>query len=62
MSKRFRECSLDQPFLMPPSLQDWLPEDHLARFMVEVTDTLDLREIYADYERKDGRERRPTIP
>src|SRR5882762_2509247 len=55
MSKRFRECSLDQPFLMPPSLQDWLPEDHLARFIVEVTNTLDLGEIYADYERKDGR-------
>src|SRR5258706_14231313 len=55
MSKRFRECSLDQPFLMPPSLQDWLAEDHLARFIVEVADTLDLREIYADYERQDGR-------
>ncbi len=55
MSKRFRECSLDQPFLMPPSLQDWLAEDHLARFIVEVTDTLDLGEIYAEYERKDGR-------
>ncbi|MEP7365299.1 MAG: IS1182 family transposase [Acidobacteriota bacterium] len=55
MSKRFRECSLDQPYLMAPSLQDWLPEDHLARFIGEVVDTLDLREIYAAYERKDGR-------
>lgn len=55
MSKRFRECSLDQPFLLPPALQDWLPQDHLARFIAEVTDRLDLREIYAAYERKDGR-------
>lgn len=55
MSKRFRECSLEQPFLLPPALQDWLPEDHLARFLAEVADTLDLREIYARYERKDGR-------
>jgi transposase len=55
MSKRFRECSLDQPFLMPPSLQDWLPEDHLARFIAEVVDTLDLSAIYAPYGRKDGR-------
>lgn len=55
MSKRFRECSLEQPFLLPPSLQDWLPEDHLARFIAEVAETLDLREIYAEYERKDGR-------
>jgi hypothetical protein len=55
MSKRFRECSQIQPFSMPLSLQDWLAEDHLAGFIVEVTDTLDLREIYAAYERKDGR-------
>jgi transposase len=55
MSKRFRECSLDQPFLLPPSLQDWLPESHLARFIAEVVRHLDLREIYDCYERKDGR-------
>lgn len=55
MAKRFRECSFDQPFLMPPSLQDWLPEGHLARFIADVADQLDLHAIYADYERKDGR-------
>ena len=55
MSKRFRECSLDQPFLLPPSLQDWLPESHLARFIADVVRHLDLREIYDCYERKDGR-------
>src|SRR6185437_8614739 len=31
VNKRFRVCDLNQPFLVPPSLQDWLPEDHLAR-------------------------------
>lgn len=55
MSKRFRTCSLDQPFLFPPSLQDWLPDDHLARFIAEVTETLDLSAIYAAYQRRDGR-------
>ncbi len=55
MSKRFRTCSLDQPFLLPPSLQDWLPENHLARFVADVVHHLDLREIYDCYERKDGR-------
>jgi len=40
--KRFRTCSVDQPFLLPPSLQDWLPDKHLARFIAEVVDTLDL--------------------
>src|SRR6202453_2035530 len=55
MSKRFRACSLDQEFLLPPSLQDWLPEDHLARFIADVVNELDLSAIYAEYERKDGR-------
>lgn len=55
MNKRFRVCDLDQPYLLPPSLQDWLPENHLARFIAEVGNELDLSEIYAAYERKDGR-------
>jgi transposase len=55
MNKCFRPCSLDQPFLLPPSLQDWLPENHLARFVAEITETLDLSEIYACYKRNDGR-------
>jgi transposase len=48
-------CDLDQPFLFPPSLQDWLPEGHLARFVADVTDELDLSTIYAEYERNNGR-------
>ena len=55
MSQRFRTCSLDQPFLLPPSLQQWLPEDHLARFLAEVVERLDLSAIYVCYEREDGR-------
>jgi transposase len=55
VSKRFRSCSHDQPFLLPPSLQDWLPEDHLARFVADVMNELDLSAIYAEYERSDGR-------
>ena len=55
MSKQFRTCTLDQPFLLPPSLQDWLPENHLARFIADVTDKLDLLQIMAEYTRRDGR-------
>ena len=55
MNKRFRACSHDQPFLLPPSLQDWLPESHLARFITDVMNELDLTSIYASYERSDGR-------
>jgi transposase len=55
VSKNFRTCDLEQPFLLPPSLQDWLPESHLARFIAELTNGLDLSEIYGFYGRRDGR-------
>src|SRR4051794_31946644 len=51
----FRTCDLDQPFLLPPSLQDWLPENHLARFVAELANGLDLSNIYGFYGRRDGR-------
>jgi transposase len=55
MNKQFRSCSLEQPLLLPPDLHDWLPENHLARFVADVVHHLDLSEIYDGYERKDGR-------
>ena len=55
MSKQFRNCDLNQAYLLPPSLQDWLPEGHLARFVADLVDTLDLSAIYAQYEEGDGR-------
>jgi len=55
MSKRFRECSLDQDYLLPPSLHDWLPENHLARFIAEVSEQLDLGQVHASYQTGDGR-------
>lgn len=42
MAKRFRTCSLDQPYLLPHSLDDWLPEAHLV---AEVVAELDLSAI-----------------
>ncbi len=47
MAYNFVPCDRDQPFLMPPSLDDWLPKDHLARFVVAVVETLDLAAFYA---------------
>jgi len=55
MSKQFRNCDLNQAYLLPPSLQDWLPEGHLARFVADLVETLDLSAIYAKYEEGDGR-------
>jgi transposase len=43
----FISCDRDQQFLMPPSLNEWLPKDHLARFVVEIVDMLDLSPFYA---------------
>lgn len=36
-------------FLMPPSVQDWLPKEHLARFVVEIVEQLDLRVLRESY-------------
>jgi transposase len=40
-------------FLLPPSLRDWLPEDHLVYFVGDVVDQLDLSKIESVYERDD---------
>jgi transposase len=55
MGKSFRSDDLDQGLLLPPSLHDWLPENHLAHFVAEVVKQLDLRAIYESYEEGDGR-------
>lgn len=47
MGYNFISCDRDQQFLMPPSLDEWLPKDHLARFVVEMVDLLDLSAFYA---------------
>lgn len=54
MSKCFRDYQPEQTLLLPPSLDDWLPEGHLARFLSDVMAELDLRPVYESYE-KDGR-------
>jgi transposase len=50
MAKRYRVYEPDQLFLMPPSLREWLPEDHLAYFVSDLVDDLDLSEIETVYE------------
>lgn len=49
MAKTFRSYLPDQDFLLPPSLRDWLPENHLAYFVSDIVDQLDLSAIYAVY-------------
>jgi transposase len=54
MSANVREVDREQLWLMPPSLADWLPEDHLAWFVLDVVAELDLTVFYANL-REDGR-------
>ena len=50
MSKTFRRYEPDQMLLMPVALQEWLPADHLAYFISDVVDQVDLKEILSRYE------------
>ena len=50
MGKRFRTDHLDEVLLLPPSLHYWLPEGHLARFIADVIDPLDLSVVHRSYE------------
>ena len=57
MKTRFRPYTLDQILLLPPDLRDWLPEGHLALFISDVVDTLDLSAIFGVYGSRRGRPR-----
>jgi transposase len=53
MAYNFLRCDRDQPFLLPPDLRDWLPAGHLAWFLLDVVDQLDLQPFYRQH-RDDG--------
>jgi transposase len=53
MAKTYRPYCPDQLLLLPPSLQDWLPENHLSYFVSDVVDQLDLSAIESYYEKED---------
>ena len=53
MSKTYRPYEPNQTYLLPPSLKDWLPKSHLAYFIDDVVDELDLSEITREYEGED---------
>ena len=61
MSKGYRPYVPEQDFLMPPSLREWLPEGHLAYFVSDIVDQLDLSAIHAVYE-KESRGQPPYDP
>ena len=45
MTQKFIPTNRDQKYLFPPSIQDWLPEKHLAQFIVDIVSQLNLQSL-----------------
>jgi transposase len=61
MAYNFLACDRDQAFLLPPDVRDWLPADHLAWFVLDVVDQLDLQPFLTAH-RADGHGRAAYEP
>lgn len=61
MSVNFIEWDRKTPFLLPPSIEDWLPEGHLARFVVEIVDQLDLSSLTESYTGRGSQPHNPAM-
>src|SRR3954453_16694332 len=53
MAQNFIACDREQALLLPPSLREWLPADHLAWFVLDAVEAMDLRAFFAGY-REEG--------
>ena len=45
MATRFVTVDRNTPLLLPPDLRDWVPADHLAHFVIDAVEAIDLREV-----------------
>ena len=61
MSNTFRQVDRETLFLLPPSMDDWLPEGHLARFVVEMVEQLDLTSIKSAYAGRGSKAHHPEM-
>jgi transposase len=61
MAQNFLSCDREQELLLPPSLREWLPEEHLAWFVIDAIAELDLSAFYGAY-RQDGHGRAAHDP
>ena len=52
MTRVFKCANYEQPMILPPTIDEWLPNNHLARFIVNIIKQLDLSEIYNSYGRR----------
>ncbi|KAF0146806.1 MAG: hypothetical protein FD187_3199 [bacterium] len=58
---RFHPVDRQTGYLLPPSVDEWLPEDHLARFIVEVVDKLDIRTLEKAYAGRGSAAYHPSV-
>jgi transposase len=58
---RFIQYDRHQQYLLPPSVDEWLPEDPLARYIVEVIDQLDLSKLTSRYSRSGSEAYHPAL-
>ena len=61
MPQNFLACDREQELLLPPSLRDWLPDSHLAWFVIDAVAAFDLKAFHAAY-RDDGHGRAAHDP
>jgi transposase len=61
MPQNFLACDREQPFLLPPDVREWLPEDHLSWFVIDAVGVMDTSRFYAAY-RDDGQGRAAYEP
>ena len=61
MKPNFIEVDRETPYLLPPSVQDWLPTGHLARFVVDTVEQLDLSSLKATYAGRGSKPYNPAV-
>src|SRR3954469_13627646 len=61
MAQNFLACDREQSFLFPPDVRDWLPDGHLAWFVIDAVGVIDTSRFYAAY-REDGHGRAAYEP
>jgi transposase len=57
----FRPIDRGTPYLLPPAVEDWLPKDPLARFVVDIVDQLDLSALTRGYRGTGSAAYHPTV-
>ena len=61
MSSKFKQFDRNTLFLMPPSVQDWIPENHLARFIVDIVSQLELHAFKSAYAGRGSKSYHPEM-